>query len=228
MNSAGPCSTNTAWQIADGRSARHGVIHAQNSEVYMKYCIVTRGGESRPQITCREISWSSCMQFLEYASGQTDTMSAIFRTCPLLHSLALVVKFISSDNGEYWLEITCLSAVGSNIFCKRLINDDYDLTMTSPAISEVNFRSAHLCRPVTINSICCWFVYWHSMRSRVCETVRCPSVCLSFCLSRHGPTAANTLMQVCCCGPGGQRYWPIAAAAACGGWMRAVPRCQRT
>jgi len=31
-----------------------------------------------------------------------------------------------------------------------------------------------------------------------------PSVCLSTCLSQHGPTAANPLLQVCCCGPGSQ------------------------
>jgi len=27
---------------------------------------------------------------------------------------------------------------------------------------------------------------------------------LSVCLSQHGRTAANTELQVCCCGPGGQ------------------------
>jgi len=32
------------------------------------------------------------------------------------------------------------------------------------------------------------------------ELVRRPSVCLS----QHGPTAANPLLQVCCCGPGRQ------------------------
>ena len=24
---------------------------------------------------------------------------------------------------------------------------------------------------------------------------------------QHGPTAANPLLQVCCCGPGGQEIW---------------------
>jgi len=38
------------------------------------------------------------------------------------------------------------------------------------------------------------------MHSRVYVTVRC----LSICLSQQGPTAANPLLQVCCCGPGGQ------------------------
>ena len=37
------------------------------------------------------------------------------------------------------------------------------------------------------------------MRSRVCVAVRCLSVRLSVC-----PTAANPLLQVCCCEPGGQ------------------------
>jgi len=32
----------------------------------------------------------------------------------------------------------------------------------------------------------------------------CPSVCLSVSVSQHGPIAANPLMQICCCGPGGQ------------------------
>jgi len=53
-----------------------------------------------------------------------------------------------------------------------------------------------------------------SMRSRVYETLRCPSVCLSLCLSKHGPTAANPLLWVCCCGPGCQEEMSIAAAAA--------------
>jgi len=29
-------------------------------------------------------------------------------------------------------------------------------------------------------------------------------LCLSVCLSQHEPTAANPLLEVCCCGPGGQ------------------------
>jgi len=45
------------------------------------------------------------------------------------------------------------------------------------------------------------------MRSKVDETVRCPSVrpsvCPSVCPTQNG-TAANPLLQVCCCGPGGQ------------------------
>ena len=58
-------------------------------------------------------------------------------------------------------------------------------------------------------------VYWHSshgLRSRVYVTVGCQSVCLSACLSQHGPTAANPLLQVCCCGPGRQE---IAARPCC-------------
>ena len=45
----------------------------------------------------------------------------------------------------------------------------------------------------------CWHCP-HSMRSRVCLTVRCPSACRS----QHGPTSANQLLYVCCCWPGGQ------------------------
>ena len=43
----------------------------------------------------------------------------------------------------------------------------------------------------------------HSMQSKVYVTVQCLSI-LSVCLCQHGPTAANLLLQVCCCGPGGQ------------------------
>ena len=53
-----------------------------------------------------------------------------------------------------------------------------------------------------------------------------PSVRLSVCLSQHEPTAANPLLQVCCCGPGGQEIsidW-----CSSGGRIEAVPRCQRT
>jgi len=52
--------------------------------------------------------------------------------------------------------------------------------------------------------------YWHcphSRRSRVCETVQCPSVCPPACLSQHGHTAVNPR-------PGGKRYRSIATAAA--------------
>ena len=49
------------------------------------------------------------------------------------------------------------------------------------------------------------------MRNRVYETVRCPSVCLS----QHGPTAANPLLQVfAAVGPVGKRYQAIAARRA--------------
>ena len=44
----------------------------------------------------------------------------------------------------------------------------------------------------------------HSMRSRVYETVPCPSVCPAVCLSQHESTAAKLSLQVCCCGLGGQ------------------------
>jgi len=54
---------------------------------------------------------------------------------------------------------------------------------------------------LTVESTC-WYCP-HSMRSKVCETVRCPSVCpsASVCLSQHGPTPANPLLQGCCCRP---------------------------
>ena len=42
-------------------------------------------------------------------------------------------------------------------------------------------------------------VYNH--RSRIYGTVRC----LSVCLSQYGLTAAKPLLQVCRCGPGGQK-----------------------
>jgi len=60
----------------------------------------------------------------------------------------------------------------------------------------------------------------HSMRSRVYTTVWRPSVCLSVPSGRRTP-----LLQVCCCGPGGQEIsidW-----CSSGGQVRAVPRCQR-
>jgi len=55
---------------------------------------------------------------------------------------------------------------------------------------------------------------------RVCETARCPFVCLS----QHGRTAANPLLEVCCCGPGGQEI-SISAAAACSGRCHVVNIC---
>jgi len=71
-----------------------------------------------------------------------------------------------------------------------------------------------------IHAHVCWHCP-HSMRSSVYETVRCSSVCLS----QHGSTAANPLLlQVCCCGPGGQDI----DCCSSGMRMRAVPRCWRT
>ena len=57
----------------------------------------------------------------------------------------------------------------------------------------------------------------------------CPSICLSVCL-QHGPTTADPLLQVCCCGPGGQEISiDCCQARGCsGGRIRAVSRCQRT
>jgi len=50
---------------------------------------------------------------------------------------------------------------------------------------------------------------------------------LSVCLSQHGPTAANPLLQVCCCEPGRQEMsidrCTARSSAACSGRMRAVP-----
>ena len=61
----------------------------------------------------------------------------------------------------------------------------------------------------------------HSMRSKVYKTV----LCLSVCLSQHGPTAANPLLQVCSCGSGWQKI-STAAAVVCGRRMQGVPDCQ--
>ena len=63
----------------------------------------------------------------------------------------------------------------------------------------------------------------HSRHSRVYETAQW----LSVCLSQYVPTAANPLLQVCCCGPGVQE-WSTAAAVACRKWMQAVSCCQCT
>ena len=71
---------------------------------------------------------------------------------------------------------------------------------TSQRCRFINSFSANenlLYKPFTYGS------YWrcpHTMRSRVYETVRC----LSVCLCRHEPTAANPPLQVCCRGPGEQ------------------------
>ena len=65
------------------------------------------------------------------------------------------------------------------------------------------------------------------VHSWVDVTARCRSSCPSACLSQHdGPTAANPLLQVCCCGPGRQEI--SIDCSSSGGRMRAVPRCQRT
>ena len=50
------------------------------------------------------------------------------------------------------------------------------------------------------------------------------SVCLPICLSQHDPTAANPLLQVCCCGPSRQQ---ISIDFCSSGWrMLAMPCCQ--
>jgi len=78
---------------------------------------------------------------------------------------------------------------------------------SAPESSTLTTRlqSHPVCRPGSIK--------WHGVR---------PSVCLS----QHGPTAANPLLQVCCCEPGGQAI--SIDCCSSGGQMRAVPRCQRT
>ena len=54
----------------------------------------------------------------------------------------------------------------------------------------------------------CRVYLWHSMRSRVCVTVRCPSVCLSHSL------AAAACAGFAAVGPAGRRYRSIAARPA--------------
>ena len=71
----------------------------------------------------------------------------------------------------------------------------------------------------THNSICSLAL---RMRIGVYETVLCPSVCLSL----HGPTTSNPLLQVCCCGPGGHEI--SIDCCSSGGRMPAVSRYQRT
>jgi len=59
-----------------------------------------------------------------------------------------------------------------------------------------------------------------------------PSVHQSVCLSQYGPTAANPMVHVCCCGPGRHEIsidcCTTHSNATYGERMRVVPRCQRT
>jgi len=59
------------------------------------------------------------------------------------------------------------------------------------------------------------------MWSRVYLTVRCPSVYLF----QHGPTAANPLLQVCCCGPGKQETAIDCCTVGAQQQRRAVGEC---
>ena len=69
-----------------------------------------------------------------------------------------------------------------------------------------------------------FFVYWLYPRSRVYETVRCPSVRPSVCLSQHRTTAANPLLARRAGDIDRLLHGRRSAAAMCGGRMRAVPR----
>jgi len=61
----------------------------------------------------------------------------------------------------------------------------------------------------------------HTMRSRVYVMVRRPSVCLL----QHGLTAANPLLQVCCCELGGQEISIDCAMASAQQQRRAAGEC---
>ena len=58
---------------------------------------------------------------------------------------------------------------------------------------------------------CSWTVGTARMQSMLSEMVRHPSTCLS----QHGPTAVNPLLQVCCCGPGRQEILITAGVGKC-------------
>ena len=105
----------------------------------------------------------------------------------------------------------------------------YEYSLVTPRQNIIGVKAKPLCTckcilrrfistPVDKEGVYVIGTALHSMRSRV--YVRYPS----FCLSQHGPTAANPLLQVAidCCTAGTQH------SAAFGGRMRAVPRCQRT
>ena len=59
------------------------------------------------------------------------------------------------------------------------------LVAPETAVSEANVRTL--------------LTYWHFPQTEQA------SIRLSVCLSQHGPTTANPLLQVCCCGPGHQK-----------------------
>ena len=56
---------------------------------------------------------------------------------------------------------------------------------------------------------------------KVSVTVRCPSICLS----QHEPTAANPLLQVCCCVPGGQEISTYCCTAGARQQRRVAGEC---
>jgi len=108
----------------------------------------------------------------------------------------------------------------------------------SAALDSRHGRNHHLLQT-------CW--YWHRPQLCIPRAMHllglsiCLSVRLSICLSKHGPIAAAHQRWVCCCEPSGQEiliYCCTAGgpavsrsrvvAAACGGRMWTVPRCQHT
>ena len=80
-----------------------------------------------------------------------------------------------------------------------MVRDRRKLTKTSINLADVLRLTLTIVFIEIKKDILCVFLcliaqiyYWHcphSMRSKVCETVQCPSLCLSVCLSQHGPAA---------------------------------------
>ena len=123
----------------------------------------------------------------------------------LRHALSLHAAY-----GTDWTDDVARTVACSMVICRL----DYCNAFLGRKKTTSTFDELRICflrlkfRHFTANDAmqmfyCCWYRP-HSMRSRVYETVPCPSVCPAVCLSQHQSTAAKLSLQVCCCGLGGQ------------------------
>ena len=163
------------------------------------------------------IDYSMPGGFVDRALTLADCQAACAQRYP--HCVAINVVPLPSGLISCYLvpEIQQLVRTANTDYYQAIISDEEECQVVGKCTPAVTDTAC----PPSMRS-----VKRYRVRLSVCPYVR-PSVRPSVYPSM-GPQ-----QKIRCCGfpdvgPAGRRYRSIAAAAACGGRMRAVPRCQRT
>jgi len=130
----------------------------------------------------------------------------------LLPSFPILLLVRKSDNGNNKITVFAVLSYRDSGFITRYAVSCIPVPSKRPLMLRVRFQSG--------------VYFWRCDLVCGAESLKRYAVRPPACLSQHGPTAANRLLQVCCCEAGGQEI--SIDCCSSGGRMRAVPLYQRT